>query len=165
MARGAILCNDAALRERDGQWMVRGDPMEGALLVFGVKAGLDIEAERKTSPRTDEIPFDAEHRFMATLHHEAIHALARLVKEVLLDLETLEVGAAAFDGQDKVFDDCRVLVRNGLKHANVIARDDHADVPPRMLHKRGDVDHAVLDVFPNVFPDRYCHCLAGCAHV
>jgi len=70
MARGAILCNDAALRERDGQWMVRGDPMEGALLVFGVKAGLDIEAERKSSPRTDEIPFDAEHRFMATLHHD-----------------------------------------------------------------------------------------------
>ena len=70
IARAAVLCNDAALRQRDGQWLVRGDPMEGALLVLGVKAGLDLDAVRKAFPRTDEIPFDAEHRFMATLHHD-----------------------------------------------------------------------------------------------
>jgi len=70
MARAAVLCNDAALRQRDGQWLVRGDPMEGALLVLGAKAGLDLDAVRKAFPRTDEIPFDAEHRFMATLHHD-----------------------------------------------------------------------------------------------
>jgi magnesium-transporting ATPase (P-type) len=70
MARAVVMCNDAALRQRDGQWLVRGDPMEGALLVLGVKAGLDLESVRKACPRTDEIPFDAEHRFMATLHHD-----------------------------------------------------------------------------------------------
>jgi magnesium-transporting ATPase (P-type) len=70
IARAAVLCNDAALRQRDGQWLVRGDPMEGALLVLGAKAGLDLDAVRRAFPRTDEIPFDAEHRFMATLHHD-----------------------------------------------------------------------------------------------
>jgi magnesium-transporting ATPase (P-type) len=70
IARAAVLCNDAALRERHGQWLVRGDPMEGALLVLGAKAGLDLDALRKALPRSDEIPFDAEHRFMATLHHD-----------------------------------------------------------------------------------------------
>ncbi|MGZ8204210.1 MAG: cation-translocating P-type ATPase, partial [Burkholderiales bacterium] len=70
VARAAILCNDAALRQRDAHWLVHGDPMEGALLVLGVKAGMDPDAERKAFPRTDEIPFDAEHRFMATLHHD-----------------------------------------------------------------------------------------------
>jgi magnesium-transporting ATPase (P-type) len=43
--------------------------MEGALLVAGLKAGLDIETEGKHYPRTDLIPFESEHRFMATLHH------------------------------------------------------------------------------------------------
>src|SRR5690606_6470777 len=60
---------DALLRRKDNDWTVDGDPMEGALLSFAMKAGLDADATRKQMPRTDEIPFDAEHRFMATLHH------------------------------------------------------------------------------------------------
>lgn len=43
--------------------------MEGALLAAAIKAGLDPIAETKSTPRTDVIPFDAAHRFMATLHH------------------------------------------------------------------------------------------------
>lgn len=67
--RAAVLCNDASLEQRNDEWLVHGDPMEGALLVSGLKAGLDIEAEGKQYPRTDLIPFESEHRFMATLHH------------------------------------------------------------------------------------------------
>ncbi len=69
IVRAAVLCNDASLEHRNSEWLVHGDPMEGALLVAGVKAGLDIEAEAKQYPRTDLIPFESEHRFMATLHH------------------------------------------------------------------------------------------------
>ena len=69
LTRAAALCNDASLREKDGQWIVDGDPMEGALLVAAIKAGLDLTAETRSAPRTDVIPFDAAHRFMATLHH------------------------------------------------------------------------------------------------
>ncbi|MBM3523909.1 MAG: HAD-IC family P-type ATPase, partial [Alphaproteobacteria bacterium] len=69
LARAAALCNDAALRNEGGAWVVDGDPMEGALLSLAVKATLDPEALSKTLPRDDEIPFDAAHRFMATLHH------------------------------------------------------------------------------------------------
>ena len=67
--RAAVLCNDSSLEQKDVAWLVHGDPMEGALLVSGLKAGLDIEAEAKQYPRTDLIPFESEHRFMATLHH------------------------------------------------------------------------------------------------
>jgi len=67
--RAAILCNDAQLEHRDGQWRVHGDPLEGALLVAGLKAGLDPEIEIRRYPRTDIIPFESEYRFMATLHH------------------------------------------------------------------------------------------------
>ena len=67
--KAAMLCNDASLEHKDTGWLVHGDPMEGALLVSGLKAGLEIEAEAKQYPRTDLIPFESEHRFMATLHH------------------------------------------------------------------------------------------------
>ncbi len=69
VTRAAVLCNDASLEQRNTEWFVHGDPMEGALLASGLKAGLDIEAEGKQYPRTDLIPFESEHRFMATLHH------------------------------------------------------------------------------------------------
>src|SRR5690606_20370070 len=69
-ARAALLCNDAQLRldEADGQWRLDGDPTEGALVVLAMKAGLDVPGERETFARLDAIPFESEHRFMATLH-------------------------------------------------------------------------------------------------
>ncbi len=69
IGRAALLCNDAMLRQTEAGWIVDGDPMEGAFASFAVKAGHDMALLRKQLPRTDEIPFDARHRFMATLHH------------------------------------------------------------------------------------------------
>ncbi|HXF47709.1 MAG TPA: HAD-IC family P-type ATPase [Burkholderiaceae bacterium] len=69
-ARCALLCNDAELRHRDGEWRLVGDPTEGALLALALKAELDADAERKAAPRIDEIPFDSELRLMATLHRD-----------------------------------------------------------------------------------------------
>ncbi|MEI2418512.1 HAD-IC family P-type ATPase [Orrella sp. JC864] len=68
IARVGLLCNDAQLRGQDGDWRVAGDPMEGALLALAAKAGLDEAGQRARYPRVDEIPFDAAHRYMATLH-------------------------------------------------------------------------------------------------
>jgi len=67
---GAVLCSDASMSRRDGDWTVNGDPMEAALLVAGMKAALNPILVRKSWPRADEIPFESEHRFMATLHHD-----------------------------------------------------------------------------------------------
>ena len=74
--RAGLLCNDAALNEAEGQWHIAGDPTEGALIPLALKAGMDIRLEQGALPRTDHIPFESEHRFMATLHHDhAGHAL------------------------------------------------------------------------------------------
>lgn len=67
--QAAVLCNDASLSQEDSQWCVSGDPMEGALLTAGMKSGLDLDFEAKAFPRTDFIPFESEHKFMASLHH------------------------------------------------------------------------------------------------
>ncbi len=70
ICRLALLCNDASLTREDGQWRLAGDPTEGALVTLGLKAGLDPRFEGESRPRTDVIPFESEHRFMATLHHD-----------------------------------------------------------------------------------------------
>src|SRR5262249_39203675 len=68
MGRVSMLCNDAQLFEEDGAWKVEGDPTEGALYPFATKLGMDRQAEHAASPRIDAIPFESEHKFMATLH-------------------------------------------------------------------------------------------------
>lgn len=66
----ATLCNDAALREHESGWAVEGDPMEGALLSFACKTGINLSEEQNRWTCTDAIPFDSKHRFMATLRHD-----------------------------------------------------------------------------------------------
>ena len=68
LGRAAVLCNDAALHRDHDAWTVEGDPMEGALLVLAGKAGIDAAGERSQWPRSGVIPFDAAHRYMASLH-------------------------------------------------------------------------------------------------
>mgnify|MGYP001627219798 CR=1 FL=1 len=80
LLRCALLCNDAELHQHAGAWTVVGDPMEGALLALGGKAGLDAAHERAEWPRVDEIPFDAVHKFMATLHRGPSGELVAFVK-------------------------------------------------------------------------------------
>jgi magnesium-transporting ATPase (P-type) len=70
LAHAALLCNDADLRETDDGWQLAGDPTEGALLTLALKAGLNLRETREALPRTDVIPFESEHRFMATLNHD-----------------------------------------------------------------------------------------------
>jgi magnesium-transporting ATPase (P-type) len=88
MGRVSMLCNDAELLQQEGVWKVEGDPTEGALYPFATKIGLERQAEQASYPRIDVIPFESEHRFMATLHRGADGHEMLLVKgapEVILD--------------------------------------------------------------------------------
>jgi len=93
LTRASVLCNDANLYTQSGEWLLQGDPTEGALLTLGVKAGLEPAFEQEMWPRTDIIPFESEHRFMATLHHDhAGHAFIYLkgAPERLLEMCSLQ---------------------------------------------------------------------------
>src|SRR3954451_7786502 len=59
-----VVASDAQLV--DGR--VVGDPTEGALLVLGHKAGLDLDATRERLPRLATLPFDPTYKLMATFH-------------------------------------------------------------------------------------------------
>ena len=69
-----LVANDAKLV--DGA--VVGDPTEGALLVLGHKAGLDIDATRDRLPRMATLPFDPAYKLMATFT-SAVDAAGRPV--------------------------------------------------------------------------------------
>lgn len=68
----AVLCNNASLIEKNQEWKILGDPTEGSLIVAAAKAGYHKEELNKKFPRLDEIPFQSETRFMATLHQDKI---------------------------------------------------------------------------------------------
>jgi calcium-translocating P-type ATPase len=88
LGRVAVLCNDAELRREQGVWKVEGDPTEGALYPFAGKVGLQRPTEQAAYPRIDAIPFESEHKFMATLHTAASGGQVLFVKgapEVILE--------------------------------------------------------------------------------
>jgi P-type Ca2+ transporter type 2C len=69
-----LIASDAKLV--DGK--VVGDPTEGALLVLGYKAGMDIDETRERLPRLATLPFDPTYKLMATFN-SATDAAGRAV--------------------------------------------------------------------------------------
>ncbi|HQR53731.1 MAG TPA: HAD-IC family P-type ATPase [Burkholderiales bacterium] len=93
LGRNSLLCNDAELFLAEGVWKVEGDPTEGALYPFATKIGMKREDEQNAYPRIGAIPFESEHKFMATLHKGADG------KDVLFVKGAPEVIMAACDRQ------------------------------------------------------------------
>ena len=68
LAEAAALCNDAALHRQGDLWHLAGDPTEGALLTLAMKAGIAPGELARERPRLGVVPFESEHRYMATAH-------------------------------------------------------------------------------------------------
>ncbi|MDI1328492.1 MAG: HAD-IC family P-type ATPase [Brevundimonas sp.] len=71
MAAAAALCNDARIEQTDEGWAPHGDPMEAALIALAGKIEAASAEPAPQARRLAEIPFDARHRYMATLHQLA----------------------------------------------------------------------------------------------
>lgn len=66
--KAGVLCNNASVTEEDGEVNVTGDPMEVALLIAGVKGGLDRDDLLESLPEAREVSFDPAVKMMATYH-------------------------------------------------------------------------------------------------
>ena len=87
MGSVCVLCNDSELRQAEGVWKVEGDPTEAALYPLAEKIGVDRGQLKDLHRRVDAIPFESEHKFMATVHEDADGTRVLLVKgapEVIL---------------------------------------------------------------------------------
>ena len=93
--QAGVLASDARLVTDDGQWGVRGDPTEGALLVAAAKAGLEQRDLEARFPRVHEIPFTSESKRMTTLHEapDGVVAYSKGAPEVILAACTRQLAA------------------------------------------------------------------------
>ena len=63
-----VLCNNASVNISDGEPEATGDPMEVALLVAALKAGLNRDDLLDAMPEVREVAFDPAVKMMATYH-------------------------------------------------------------------------------------------------
>ncbi|MFO8098358.1 MAG: cation-transporting P-type ATPase [Salinibacter sp.] len=102
-ARAGLLASDASVRHEDGTWRLDGDPTEGGVVAMASKAGLHRDAVEAEAPRLDLIPFESEHRYMATLHRTSDGDRSIFLKGAperilpLCDRERTEGGTASLD--------------------------------------------------------------------
>ena len=131
--KAGLLCNDARLIAETDTWRIEGDPTEGALLVSAHKAGLHHTLISKDHPRLDTIPFESQHQFMATLHHNQAQDLRHIylkgsLESLLLRCENV------FDSQMQpialnkslLLGQLAEMAKQGLR-VLAFARIDHSD--------------------------------------
>lgn len=133
LARIAALCNTAGLHQDGHGWRVEGDPMEGALLALAAKLG--VGHDDREAPE-DSIPFDADYRYMATLHRpegETTVALVKGAPERILGMCDRQLGEGGPGLLDR---------DHWLSHAEAIANDGQRVLALAMKEHGGSaIDH------------------------
>jgi Ca2+-transporting ATPase len=122
LLRAGALCNDATSDE--------GDPTERALVRAAEAQGFDVQALRDRNPRTDEIPFSSESKWMATVHDDA--AYVKGAPDVVLSkssqVSTAEGPAElTSEAADRVRDQVDAFADDALRVLAVAYNEDVAD--------------------------------------
>ncbi|KHD86191.1 cation-translocating P-type ATPase [Heyndrickxia ginsengihumi] len=84
-----LLCNHAELKLKDKEYVVDGDPTEGALLVSALKAGLTREVLLKQFTIEQEFPFDSTRKMMSMVikdQHGKRFVITKGAPDVLLNI-------------------------------------------------------------------------------
>jgi P-type Ca2+ transporter type 2C len=85
-------CNDSSIKKEDnGEWKLEGTPTEGSLITLAYKAGLNDFKPK----RIDDIPFESEHKYMATLNQidDSRYVFLKGAPEAVLDMCSKQVSA------------------------------------------------------------------------
>ncbi|GGK71734.1 calcium-translocating P-type ATPase, PMCA-type [Haloarcula sebkhae] len=125
--RAGTLCSDATLEG--------GDPTERAIVTAADESGIDVERLRQEHPRTDEIPFSSERKWMGTVHGDTVYVkgapevILSKCARVLTDTGPADLtpdGAEQIREQVGAFADdaLRVLAVAYTEDADVVERDD-----------------------------------------
>lgn len=78
-----VLCTDSKLAEDE----IKGEPMENALVRYGMERGFNKNELEKYMPRVEEIPFNSERKLMTTIHsdNKEFVAITKGAGELLLE--------------------------------------------------------------------------------
>ncbi len=117
-----LLCNDSSLEKKNGQWIVMGDPTEGALIASANKGGLSQTSLAEQMPRLDGIPFESDFQYMATLHATSTGKIVYIKGSVEAILQRCSWILNA-DGQTRPLDGVDTLKQTTIeREVNIMAR-------------------------------------------
>ncbi|MDS0284557.1 cation-translocating P-type ATPase [Haloarcula onubensis] len=129
LLRAGTLCNDATADD--------GDPTEQAIVAAARQRGIDVQALREDRPRTGEIPFSSERKWMGTVHGDDVFvkgAPAVVVEKssqvLTADGPTPLSGAAAeriHERVDAFADDALRVLAVAVGDSAAVERDDAGD--------------------------------------
>src|SRR6185436_12527151 len=138
-----LLANDAKLV--DGK--VVGDPTEGALLILGYKAGLDVESTQAAYPRLATLPFDPTYKLMAVFADAKDESVKAVVRAFVKGAGPAVIGRAASalaDGKNVPWGDdessraAKEMDRLGGQGLRIMAAATR-DIDPADFHPEGDL--------------------------
>ena len=140
--RGAALASDARLVQVDGEWEIKGDPTEGALVVAAAMAYLKKETLEREWPRVDEIPFTSERKQMTTLHQGpgGVEAYSKGAPEIILADCTRQLTGdgivpLTMEEQEAILDEAQKMTSEALRVLAVAYKPDatRADAEKEMV--------------------------------
>jgi P-type Ca2+ transporter type 2C len=90
LVQAVVLCNEADLHQRAGDWVWHGDAVDIAALNLGAKLGIQRERTLEIAPEVSSIPFESEHQFAASFNRVAdgIMVFVKGAPERILDMCT-----------------------------------------------------------------------------
>lgn len=135
MLTAATLASDTKLTRgvngSSGDWDIKGDPTEGALIVAAAKAGLQKESLDAEYLRVNEIPFTSESKRMTTLHRTngSLVAYAKGAPEVILqdcDWQLTPEGLKPLDdrGRELVLKAAGEMAQDALRVLAIASKPD-----------------------------------------
>jgi P-type Ca2+ transporter type 2C len=112
--KAGLFCSNATLANKEGKYEIIGDPTEGALVVAAAKAGIT-----QKPARLDEIPFESDRMYMATLHENQNSNLLYFKgsPEVILKMcryQLTDSGVQALEA-DRVLNKAEEMAGQGLR--------------------------------------------------
>jgi magnesium-transporting ATPase (P-type) len=136
--------NEGAPEDEIPKVRTGGDPMEVALLIAAIKAGMHLEEMREKYPRKDTLPFKTERRFMATFHESSDEGeslvLVKGAPEKILEMcgsrmneENGDLDREELIGQNEILagEGLRVLamaIGRGAENASAVRQDEARDL-------------------------------------
>ncbi|MBM7586775.1 Ca2+-transporting ATPase [Bacillus pakistanensis] len=129
-----MLCNHAELKSKEGEFIVDGDPTEGALLVAGMKAGMERSSLLQQFTIEKEFPFDSSRKMMTIIVRDKNSQLFAITKGAP-DVVVQRSEAILWDGKrqmrsrelfDKVDETINELATNALRNIAIAFKPIHS---------------------------------------
>lgn len=140
LATVAVLCNEADLHRRNGEWTWRGDAVDLALLAMAHKLGTTREASLSEHPLVNELPFEPERQFAASYHQSdgSIDVLVKGAPERVIAMCDWENGSYPQKTTQRVAEMLKIAESMGERGYRVLALAegsalgtlDSSQVPP-----------------------------------